>query len=250
MKTGCVLRNVIFALIGLSILSPASADSLLWNRYNEFDAGLSPEGATPTVWKYEWTTGGSLASGDPWWNNPTQPLVWDDEWWNTGHGAWARGDDQSAAISRSVLTHNLYPASFDYLPVLRWENPLEGTTAFDLSGMLRVVWNGPGDVGSRTLVDVVVGILDAATGSMTLLDAWTVDKPDPADSVLDFVDITIAESIVLDHGDSLVFTLRGHDAFQPHGRWVEMWDLLDIATHVPAPSSALCFLLLIPRRRR
>ena len=245
MEPRVAIGRVSCALLGLwlGLVSSVRADVIEWRRQSEFTPGGSnpaDDSSGSPVWRYEWTTGTGLAGVDPWWDNPTTLMVWDSDWWGRGHGAWSRGDNLSPMIDRNLLTHNLYTISFPYMPIARWINPMPGETDFSISGALKVVWNGPGFVGSPTLVDVVYGFVDADTGIPTMLSSWTVSKPTPTDSTLDHVLIPVSQAITLSEGDSLFWTVRGRTIFSPHGRWIEMWDLVRIQTEiVPAPSGVL-----------
>ncbi len=254
--TGAV-RAAAPALALLILAPPASAEIVQWRRLPQFTAGgANPagDGLGNSPWQYEWTTGDGLAGADPWWNNPTALMVWDPDWWSSGYGAWSRGDNLSPMVNHTLLTHNLYAVSHPYMPLVRWTNPLAGDTDFTIGGLLRVVWNGPDDIGSETLVDVVLSHTDGDTGDATLLSTWTVAKPTAGDSVLDQVDLPVSMALTLSQGDSLVVTLRGETVFAPYGRWVEMWDLLRIRTEiVPGPGGLSLLLaaglLALPRRR-
>ncbi len=248
MKPRVASVHVCCAVAGICLapVVPAHAEIIEWRRQAEFTPG-GPNPASDAfgspVWQYEWTSGDHLAGADPWWDNATSLMVWDTDWWGRGHGAWSRGDNISPMIDKNLLTHNLYTISFPYIPVARWTNPIEGDTEFTISGNLKVVWNGPGYVGSPTLVDVVYGLVDADTGIPTTLGTWTVAKPIDGDTVLDHVFLPISHSITLGEGDSLFWTVRGQTEFAPYGRWIEMWDLVQIRTEVvPSPSSTLLLL--------
>lgn len=248
------------AIIALALIAPglgSQADIIEWRRIPQFTAGGSNpagDGFGNSVWQYEWTTGDALTSADPWWENPTTLMVWDPDWWGRGIGAWSRGDNLSPMVNQTLLTHNLYTISHAYMPVVRWTNPLAGQTDFDISGLLRVVWNGPDFIGSETLVDVILALYDSDSGTSSLLSSWTVAKPTAGDSVLDRLDIPVSMSLTLDEGDALMISVRGQSVFAPFGRWVEMWDLLRIRTEiVPAPGSGLILVsaaCMAIRRRR
>lgn len=249
-------RGIALALALLILAPPATAEIIEWRRMHQFTTGGSNpagDGFGNSVWQYEWMTGDALSGTDPWWDNATTLMVWDPDWWGRGVGAWSRGDNLSPMVNHTLLTHNLYTISHPYMPLVRWTNPFAGDTDFSIGGLLRVVWNGPGFVGSDTLVDVVLAHQDGSTGTKSILSSWTVAKPTPGDSVLDSLDLPVSMSMTLAHGDSLLITLRGHTVFSPFGRWVEMWDLLRIQTEiVPSPATGLVLLTaaFLAHRRR
>ncbi len=261
MKPRSVLSGAVHAaapVLALLIVAPAAdADLIEWRRIPQFTSGganPASDGLGNSPWRYEWTTGDGLAGSDPWWDNPTTLMVWDPDWWSSGYGAWSRGDNMSPMVNHTLLTHNLYTISHAYMPLVRWTNPLAGDTDYTIGGLLRVVWNGPDDIGSETLVDIVFAHMDGGTGDKTVLSAWTIAKPTPGDTMLDHLDLPLSMSLTLSEGDSLLVTLRGHTPFAPHGRWVEMWDLLRIQTEVvPSPGGVSLLMaagLVAFRRRR
>lgn len=261
MKPGSVLSGAVHAaapaLALLILATQTHAEIIQWRRIPQFTSGgTNPagDGLGNSPWQYEWTTGEALSGSDPWWDNPTTLMVWDPDWWGRGIGAWTRADDVSPMVNQTLLTHNLYTISHPNMPLVRWTNPLVGETEFTIGGLLRVVWNGPDDIGSETLVDVVLAHIDGVSGVKTMLSSSTVAKPTPGDSVLDSLDIPMSMTLTLSEGDALLVTMRGHDIFAPRGRWIEMWDLLRIRTEiVPAPGALPLLLagaILATRRRR
>ncbi len=249
MKPRVAIVHVCCAVAGLWLgpIQSCGAEIIEWRRQAEFTpGGTNPAGDSQgsPVWRYEWTTGTGLAGADPWWDNPSTLMVWDPDWWGRGFGAWSRGDNLSPMIDRNLLTHNLYTISFPYIPIAKWINPKPGETEFSVTGALKVVWNGPGFVGSPTQVDVVYGVVDGQTGIPSILSSWTVSKPIPTDSVLDHLFLPISHSITLSEGDALFWTVRGRKIFSPHGRWIEMWDLVRIQTEVvPSPGATTLLIL-------
>jgi len=157
----------------------------LWHRVAEWtirpdsDHGTTqgnpaPDSEGHLVWNHEDTaTGGGLGSANPWFEEPTTPMLWDKSWFGQP-GVWSTGNDFGALIGSKGLAH--VGEWYAYRPILRWKN-VTGRT-FDLSflGTLRVRWGG-NQVAEPVEVDVVLAHRDGATGALTMLYSTTVDKP-------------------------------------------------------------------------
>lgn len=252
----CIRHGLgIVALVASASLALQSlASPVVWNRYNDWTDGLSnPAGDQygSDVWHYEWATGGTLSSSNPWWQNPRSPLSWDPLWWNTGKGAWSTGDDISPLVMKNHLTHNMRDIYRDSAPIVRWENPLEGIKEFEVFGRFEIVWNGDNGIGSESAVDIILGTLSADNLTFGTLQTWTVTKPTAGDSILDTLILPVSLSVELSQGDSLLFSVMGHESFNTQRRWIEMWDLVRIRhTPIPSPPTLLAFGLGLAVLRR
>lgn len=234
----------------------------LWSRTADWVDGTTANDTTNNpgpdlngnpVWSYEATRGGGFDSADPWYAQPADRLVWDDDWWGIGTGAWALGDDLNPPVFHNRLTHNLSENVAGTIPLVRWMNPAGDGVEVALNGGLTVKWSGTGFIGSETDVDVVIALADASEGSIVPLLSETLSKPTAGDSAGDSVLLPVQfDSLFLDAGDSLVISHRGHEVFAEAGRWIPMLDGLDI-TVVPAPGSlaliSLAGLVSVRRRR-
>ncbi|MCK4659135.1 MAG: hypothetical protein KAV82_06395, partial [Phycisphaerae bacterium] len=169
------------------------------------------------VWSYEWAQGGALGSGTPWYAQPPTLLVWDDDWFEHGVGCWARADNACPPISGG-LTQCLSSSAWNYVPLVRWANPMGDGFQLDIEGVLTVMWSGQNGVGSPCDVDVVIAHADVSAGTTIPLYAVTASKPTPGDSVGDTVDLPVQlDDVVVDAGDSIVFTFRTRVSIQ--NRW-------------------------------
>lgn len=214
----------------------------------------SPDGQGNPSWRYEWATGGPLGSESPWYTQPGNLMTWDAAWWSTGFGVWSGGgDDINPPIFHHRLTHNLLDTTYARVPVVQWVNPTGDGAAVDIAGSLRVVWTGPGFLGSPVDVDVVLALHDASEGTTSPLFSTTLSKPIGSDTVGDQIILPISlNSVAFDADDSILVSMRGHDSFAPYGRWIDMYDDLTI-TLVPAPGAAALLglaALTMGRRRR
>jgi hypothetical protein len=234
-----------------------------WNRQSDWVAGTapgtsinnpSPDGLGRPTWQYEWVSGGGrLDSRDTWYAQPGHAMTWDSAWWNVGLPAWSRGDNQSPPIHEMVMTHNLVADQYSFVPVIRWLSPLRTGSLVDITGDLRIRWSGPDRVGSPVDVDVVIALMGQRPGDYLPLLEQTVSKPINAETVGDSITLPVDfRSITLLAGDSIVFSFRGAHDFAPYGRWVDMFDQINI-TAVPAPGTALLLTaigVVATRRRR
>jgi MYXO-CTERM domain-containing protein len=230
-----------------------------WQRSTDWVPGTTqgstegnpgPVGGTP-VWQYEVAHGGGLGSSNPWYAQPTQLMTWDAGWWQTGWGVWSKGDDVSPPILAGRLVHNVYPTTFDDIPMVRWMSPLGNNAHVSVTGTLTVNWNGVNGLGRPVDVDVVIAKHTAA-GVTSLLFSDTVSKPNPFPSVGDSVMLPVnLTNILFNAGDSLVISERGHNAVGPLGAWVNLYDSVRIA---PAPGVTavlgLAGLAAVRRRRK
>lgn len=247
------------------IASAAHAGQLDWKRGVDWVPGFEqgstinnpgPAAGGSFVWRYESIDGGgSLGSLDPWYRRERELLKWDGLWWETGVGAWSRGDDASPPIMQDRIIHNLHTSAYQHTPVVSWINPLGDGTQVEVSGSLTLRWTGVEGLGFPVDVDVVVAFEDASTGEITPLFSGTYSKPIQGPSVNDevLIPIELSGALTFDAGDALLVTHRGHDAFGPAGMWVTVFDDVNL-TLVPTPGSVALLgvagLLIGFRRKR
>lgn len=214
----------------------------------------SPDGMGNMVWSYEHAFGGGFSSSNPWFEQPSTPMTWDSSWWKTGWGVWSRGNNFSPPILAERLIHTLSAKSANTMPMVRWTNPAGDGTLISISGDLTIGWQGFNGVGYESTVEVVIAVVDSSSGTITPLYTNTVTKPSSA-PVKEFLSLPILLSgIVLDDGDSILFTHRAQAASIPAG-WVSMYDDVSLTfTTIPAPSvgalGAVLGLAAAARRRR
>ncbi len=236
-----------------------------WQRGVDWTPGLTQGGTVNNpgpaaggsfVWKYESVTGGgTLSSLDPWYRHERTLLKWDEQWWNTGAGAWSAGDNFSPPVMQDRIIHNLHTTTFQHTPVVSWVNPLGDGAEIEVTGSLTLRWTGSGGLGFPVDVDVIIAFDDASSGQITPLFAGTYSKPNAGPSINDQVVIPIVLSgpVTFDDGDALLVSHRGHSAFGPVGMWVTVFDDVNL-TMVPSPGSlvllAAAGLVIGFRRRR
>jgi hypothetical protein len=251
-------RTVVVCAVVAGFAAAATA-SQIFNRSAEWFPGTpgqisgSPGPTGPTPWIYEYAMGGGASnSANPWYHQPSTPMVWDSNWWGTGRGVWAQGDDLSPPVDQNRYAHNVSAIAIGAAPLVRFRQAPGEAGMYDISGNLKIVWDGVGGVGRPTPVDVILGVQDASKSSTNMLLNSTHFKPNPFASIGDYIEIPINFSnVVLGAGESLVLSHRGRDVVSPGG-WITMYDNVTI-TLIPAPG-ALALLglggLVATRRRR
>ena len=262
MKTGksrtlrvCAVASV----AAFSAAAQAGGGPGQWQRSADWLPGVpgavsgAPGPGGPAIWTYEFTSsGGSLLDPAPWYSTPASPLRWDENWWETGQGVWSAGDNVSPPVDQNRAAHNVAGSDIFNVPVIRFTNPTGTASLFDITGILKVVWDGVGGVGRPNTVDVVVGKQNAAHSSTTLLYSTTVNKPNNFASVGDFVDLPVLLSdVLLSQGESIIISHRGRSAVEPGG-WIHLHDQMNINL-IPTPGSLVAMGLggvLATRRRR
>lgn len=214
-----------------------------WNRGEAWTGdGTNPVpiGGQP-VWYYEAVTdtqAGQLGSARPWYMQPRTPLGYDTDWFGTGQGAYALGDDINPPIFDSYMVHNVFVDAFTNVPVVRWQKPsYETNPAIFVQGSFRLVWDGPSAVGVPNDVDVVVALVKPASGTMTTLFSQTVSSAITQPSVGGQTIIPINLSVTMDAGDSILYSLRGRQAQSPNGSWIRMYDDNITISSIPAPGA-------------
>ncbi len=242
---------------------PAMAGGVGWNRNTNWVPGTSqgssqgnpgPGPGGGFVWRYEWTNGGPLDSGDPWYLEPRNLSTWDASWYATNMGAWSKGDNVSPPIMQDRSIHNLHTSTYADIPVLSWINPLGEGTLIDITGSLRLRWSGGGGIGFPVDVDVVLAVFNVGTQTTTPLLSQTYSKPTPMPTIEE--EITIPLNFLglnFDTYDQLILTHRGRVSFGPLGLWVSIFDEEMNLTLVPSPGTAallgLAGLAAMRRRR-
>lgn len=236
-----------------------------WHRASDWAPGAVP-GSTfgnpgpgfdgVGVWRYEFASGGGgLGSDNPWYQQPTTLLTWDNNWWGNGFGAWTAGDDINPPIRQGRMTHNLVGTHFDTAPLVRWLLPSgAGDTALSISGEFEVLWTGHEFRGDEIDAELIIA-RETAGGDFDVLFSDRLSKPTAGVSIGDTRSTSVdISSIVLSEGDSLIFSGRGVSSVGwTEGRWLGISDDLTL-TVVPIPAPASLALLglggLAAMRRR
>jgi hypothetical protein len=235
-----------------------------WNRSANWVPGSiagssagnpQPDGEGSAAWQAEWTQGGPMGSSNEWFAQPGQLMVWDPDWYGIGSGgAWVKGDNVNPPIFNNRMTHNIHSTAYSAIPMMRWINPVGDNTVIDIAGTLDVTWSGHEFFGVPVEVDVVIAVNDFSTGVTSVLVGETLSKATPFPSVGDssVVDVSLGQ-VVMDEGDSLIFSLRARDSFDGDGRWIVMQDNVTI-TLTPTPGASVLLgiagLAAIRRRKR
>lgn len=237
------------ALLAVSFASPAQvtySSGFVWDRTVDWKDGTIP-GSTvgnpapdllgTAVWRYEYTSGKSFSTGTPWYLNQKYLMVWDDYWWGTASQAnWARGylgagsdNNVNPPITKYTLVQDLseYKKSLQYLPVVRWFNPVPGYNEFSITGDMQVEWAG---WGVSPNVDVEVAILKKDSVTQQVFPIWlqTFSNPTPGYPNPPYPKVTIPLNISMirfNLGDQLLFTMRAKkevEFAQPN--WVVLYD--------------------------
>lgn len=254
---------VVCALVsGLSAAAQTYSPGVTWHRSSDWIEGTLP-GSTlgnaavdsygSPVWRYGSLTGGSLTSTDPWFENASTLMVWDDAWWGGGvGGVWARGYNGPGAdnvganppIDRNRMFHDLSAKtlSSEYVPTIDWVNPAGNGAIVNIGGEFRFNWEGHFADGSPAApVEAVIAKFDASAGKYEVI--WSGEASNPtaggglsADSK---VAIPLAFSgLRFDEGDSLRFSFRGLSETSEVPLWVGAQDafFMRLVAVVPEPS--------------
>ena len=253
MKMGQIRTVGVCAIVSAAALGSAAQAEQMWQRSADWVPGAPGPGG-PATWTYEYTSsGGALTDAFPWYSMPSTAMSWDANWWESGQGVWSAGDDVSPPVDQNRMAHNVAASASGNVPLIRFANTTGLSSLFDVTGVLKVVWDGVGGVGRPTSVDVIVGKQDAAHASTTLLYSTTVNKPNNFASVGDFIDLAIVlDDVLLGQGESIVVSHRARTPVEPGG-WIHLHDMTTITT-IPAPGAAAAIglggLLALRRRRR
>jgi len=251
----------VFALAGA-----ASADyqpGFLWHRATDWAPGTEqggmvnnpgPDQLGSAVWGYEYvSSGGGFDSPDPWYLQDRTMMTWDDSWYGGPDGVWSRGDDASPPVYSIAFLHHFGGGQGQYIPTVRWENPVGDGAVVDISGDMTLKWSAGNGNAFPNDVDFMVAMIHGDSGDITPLFSETYQKPTQAKTTTETLDFTFAlENVAFDAGDSLLITHRSHDDY-PYG-WVVLYD--DVAINlvtVPAPGAfallALGGIATLRRRR-
>lgn len=212
------------------------ADGFTWHRMTDYVPGAvhgstvnnpGPDQLGNPTWEYTWTAGGPVGEPDAWYKNDGTLMLWDEAWFDHGHGVWARGDDISPPIFNDRTCHHISSDNCDCIPIVKWLNPVdtESPSVIGIEGSLMILWTGEFGIGSAVDVDVVVVFNDHSEGTTTLLVFERVSKPTPGDSVGETVVVDVdLPGVLFDTDDSLTIS---HRAMEPiDGRWIPMFDNL------------------------
>lgn len=262
------MRDSVSLCLGMTVALVAGASASAqysvgetWARKLSWTAGThgttinnpSPDQKGNDVWSYEYASGGGLGSSNPWFGESTTLMTWDNSWWKTGQSVWSRGNNFSPPIMSERLIHTLSLKSSNTMPIVRWTSPIAQPSYIGVTGDLTIGWQGMAGSGFQADVEVVIAVVDSASGSVTPLYTTVVIKPS-ASTTQEFLTLPIAlGGIHVDLGDSLIFTHRAQAGALPSG-WISMYDKVNVTlAQVPAPATGALAAMLglaMTRRRR
>lgn len=253
-----------FLLFAAPSMAQQYSPGFEWNRSANWQPGTTPgstagnpqpDGEGNAAWQYEWAVGGPVGAPDEWFGQPSQLMVWDQDWYGIGSGgAWVKDDNVNPPIFNNRMTHNSHVSQYEAIPMVRWINPVGDGTLVDIVGNLNVAWSGHDLIGVPMDVEVVIALNDFSAGVTSILSDELVSKPNQLPSVGDSTNIPVSiGQVSLDQGDSIIVTLRAQRSVAGDGRWVVLEDSLSV-TLIPAPGAAgvmgMAGLIALRRRRR
>lgn len=208
----------------------------VWDRSADWTiASSKPDNPGPDqlgnrVWEATYVSGGgSLGAQAPWYDQIKTIMQWDSNWWSSGVGVWAKGDNTNPCISQYQLTHNIANtdnSKFIEVPLVLWANPTSTQTAVNIAGNLKIEWSGlNGNVlaSSPVDVDVVIGKVNSALGTTTLLYSTTVNRP--AGTTILNLPVNISHEII-NPQDRIFISQRARNSIA--NRWITMDDDITI----------------------
>lgn len=215
-----VVAMLLVVLTGAGRLKAEYGYGFIWDRSEEYQDGTiqgSSQGNPNldsmgnAVWSMESTNeaGDGLGGENPWYEGVTTPAVWDASWYGRPFGAWAQGNDACACLLSDYFEHTLRGEwSYKHVPMVRWLNPVDQPFEMEITGEIEVQWNGemPADVDT----DVIIAHLDVSQGTTTLLYSKVFEKPTSDHSVEILVDTVHIPFILIEPGDQLLISGRGH----------------------------------------
>ncbi|HUT60939.1 MAG TPA: hypothetical protein VNA25_24085 [Phycisphaerae bacterium] len=248
----------VLAVAGL--LDAEYGAGFVWDRSADYDPGTvhgsslgnpNTDAAGNGVWQMEYTdsAGDDLGGADPWYQGATSLARWDSDYFHNGRGTWARDNDLGGEFSQGHIVHLIdawtVPHDYEYVPILRWLNPVPDPFEMTIEGTLGILWRGNRNLAADVAVDVVVAHLDASDGTTSLLYAETFDKPTHDGSQEELYVPFDPVSLWIEPADELLISLRAR------GTDIEKYILLaddltmQMAT-IPEPSTlTLLFLGLM-----
>jgi hypothetical protein len=256
----------------------------IWHRSSDWVQGTVPgstlgnaavDGYGSPVWRYGSVTGGSQTSADPWFENTSDLMVWDDEWWGSAvGGVWARGYNGPGAenigtnppISRYGMFHDLSAKtlSYQYTSVIDWVNPVGNGAIVNFGGSFKFLWEGHFSSDSPAApIEAVIARYDSSEDHYDVLWSGQSQNPTAGSALSPDSKTSLAASMAgvrFDQGDWLRFSFRSTAGESQTPLWIAAEDafLLRLVTVVPEPSesillgagSVLLVAVLAGRRRR
>jgi len=210
----------------------------------------SPDKMGNPVWRYEYVTGGGLSSSNPWYAQTGTLMVWDDSWYPpyTPYGAWARGyagptaDPIDPPVNQWGMAHSISKTHFsaDFVPIVKWVNPVDSVTILNIEGMPDIAWEGTGG-GPDLNVEVAIG-LHHRDGTSDLLYSNSFSNPDPLVDHRPFPKVAFPISLAgvrVGSGEELSFSARilGGPLDTEDTKWIVFGDpfKLTLVSVVPEP---------------
>lgn len=196
----------------------------------------SPDPLGDAVWQYEWMSGGALGSPNEWYSQSATRSVWDPNWFGISQGAWARANNSNPPVFATRMTHNLAGSSWEFVPAVRWINPVGDCAKIDIAGSLTIAWSGEGGLGAPVDAEVVIAMENVSNRTHVVVLQEQVSKPTPVVSAGETSTIQVdIRGIDMDEGDSIIVSCRGVSDTGTDGRWIVLFDDLVIENMWRAP---------------
>lgn len=255
----------VYALVftsGLAFSATSYTPGFVWDRSIDWTPGIVPGSSIGNpdddklgnaTWMSEYVTGGGLGSLNPWYAQPGNLMVWDNEWWPAHFGVWARGyagvgDDNNLnpPVTQYGMAHDISSTygSWGYVPIVKWINPVGDGAILNIFGNADLIWEGTN--GGPDLNFEISIARHHVNGVVDLLYSNSFSNPNPSVVNRPFPKISIPislDAIRFNSGDQLSFSARllGGPLNTNDTKWGVFGDdfKLQLVSVVPEPSTWL-----------
>lgn len=232
------MRTTIVFAVQLLVVVIARADpnytnGFIWNRYLDWTPGSvqntsngnpMPDAQGQPVWYCDRVPmGAGLGAETPWYRALPTPLVWDGNWYGSGIGVWAQGDDLNPCIGPYWLSHNLDPNVPHDEDMIRWRNPTGRPVSLDITGTLEFWWDGTSGHGPDCALDVIIARHNTNTDVYAVLLEQSIPKPVPGDGYCTTTLVIHVTNVAVGAEHEIRLSLHG-EPVQPDPRWVTIID--------------------------